>query len=374
MAENKLVLVTGVSGYISAQVAATLLRLNYRVRGTVRSTANEAKIAHLKDLSPGSKHKIELVEADLTADQGWDAAVADVDYIMHIASPFPIEEVKDKSELIVPAVEGTLRVFRAAAKVPSVKRIVLTSSTAAIAYGQDDAKTYTDTDWTVLDDAARPVGSYVESKTRAELAAWDFLKNLPEGQNRFELAVINPTLVEGPIISKSLCSSVSIPKQILLGELPVLPDITLDMVSIHDVVRAHIKAMTEPKAAGQRFMLHSCQMTMPELSRVLVAEFKPKGYRPTTMGAPNFLLYLASFFDNQAKMIVPMLGKRKKLQPQNVKTILGLDLDSNGAELIKQTVYSAIQAGIIVDKSPDQSITKTYVVPPVDITGLPFSD
>ncbi len=129
-----LVLVTGISGFIASWVGYAALKVGYRVRGTVRSLANEDKIKHLRDLCPGSTHRIELVEADLTSDKGWDSAVAGCDYILHLASPFPINEPKDPNEVIIPVVEGTLRVLRAAAaqevgKLP--KRIVLTSSVAA---------------------------------------------------------------------------------------------------------------------------------------------------------------------------------------------------------------------------------------------------
>ncbi len=129
-----LVLVTGISGFIASWVGYAALKVGYRVRGTVRSLANEDKIKHLRDLCPGSTHRTALVEADLTSDKGWDSAVAGCDYILQLASPFPINEPKDPNEVIIPVVEGTLRVLRAAAaqevgKLP--KRIVLTSSVAA---------------------------------------------------------------------------------------------------------------------------------------------------------------------------------------------------------------------------------------------------
>jgi nucleoside-diphosphate-sugar epimerase len=210
-----LVLVTGISGFIASWVAHGALKLGYRVRGTVRSLGNEEKVKHLRDLCPGSKYKIELVEADLMKEDGWAAAVQDCDYILHVASPFPLQEPKDPNDLILPAINGTLNVLKAASKLTKLpKRVVVTSSAASIAYGQDPTnKVFTDADWTVPDSKEFPIPTYNKSKVLAERAAWKFVEDLP-ADRRFELATINPTLVQGPMLSGSQCSSADIIKQV----------------------------------------------------------------------------------------------------------------------------------------------------------------
>lgn len=213
--QTPLVLVTGISGFIASWVAHGALKLGYRVRGTVRSLKNEEKIKHLRDLCPGSLYKVELVEADLLNEESWISAVADCDYILHVASPFVIDEPKDPDELILPAINGTLNVLKAASKLPKLpKRVVVTSSTASIAYGTDPRnRVYTDNDWTVHDSKEFPVPAYTKSKVLAERAAWDFVAALP-ADRRFELATINPTLVQGPMLSGSQCSSAEIVQQV----------------------------------------------------------------------------------------------------------------------------------------------------------------
>lgn len=200
------VLVTGVSGFIASWVAYAALDVGYRVRGTVRSLANESKVRHLRDLCPGSKHQLELVEADLTSDAGWAEAVRGCQYVLHVASPFVVGEPNDPNELIVPAVEGTLRVLRAAAAMETLpRRVVVTSSVAAVSNGHRKTD-FTDDDWTVLDDPSAPVSAYPRSKTMAEAAAWRFVAELPP-ERRFELATVNPSAVLGPLLSSNSCAS-----------------------------------------------------------------------------------------------------------------------------------------------------------------------
>lgn len=369
MSEAPLVLITGVSGFISSWVAYSALKVGYQVRGTVRSLKKEQKIRHLRDLCPGSRYKMELVEADLTTDAGWDEAVNGCTYILHVASPFVIDEPADKNVLIVPAVEGTLRVLRAASRLSiKPKRVIVTSSVAAVAYGSVKPQ-YTDNDWTVWDDPKHPIGAYVESKVKAERAAWDFLESLP-ANDRFELATINPTLVLGPMLSQSDCSSVSIIRKILMAELPGLPNLEFNIVSVFDVAKAHILAMTNPNAAGKRFIVTGCQMTMPEIAVALADEFKPKGYSPTTVTIPKFVIWLASFVDKQAKSTLPMIGKKKLVLPNNAKNILGINFHSDGPELLRRMAYGGISSGVIPDRSVGGEILKTYVRPEIDLSGI----
>lgn len=192
--DQDLVLVTGASGYIATHVVKQLLDLGYRVRGTVRSLKNEQKIAPLRKLATNTKHELELVEADLTDENSWLNAVKECTYVIHTASPFPAERPKNENELITPAVNGTLFVFRACVQEGAkVKRVVLTSSVASVAPEVfEEGRKYTAEDW------PEPTGlsPYPKSKVLAEKAAWDFCKQREnEGKECFELAVINPGFV-----------------------------------------------------------------------------------------------------------------------------------------------------------------------------------
>lgn len=374
MSEIPLVLVTGVSGYIGTWVAYAALRLGYRVRGTVRSLANESKVSHLRDLAPGSAFMIELVEADLNSEKGWNEAVAGCTYILHVASPFPLAAPRNKEELIRPAVDGTLHVLRAAAAAqPKPKRVVVTSSFAAIGYGQksDPNHPFNEDNWTVSDDPENPIDAYTESKFLAERAAWDFLKSLPEN-DRFELCTINPTLVQGPMLSANTCSSADIPRQILLGEMPALADIDIFITHIYDVTKAHLLAMVHPEAASQRFLLCSGVLSFPQYASILKSQFAPQGYTScTSMVAPRPILWISSLWDKQAANILPSVGKRYYIQGKNVRDILHMDVVTDLASIINQMSLAAIANGLIADRSPSQSITSTYVRPELDLTGIP---
>jgi dihydroflavonol-4-reductase len=321
-------------------------------------------------LCPGSRHQIELVEADLTSDNGWEAAVADCDYILHVASPFPLEEPKDPNELIVPAVEGTLRVLRFASQTSKLpRRVVVTSSVASVSYGHIKSE-YTEADWTVPDSKDYPTSSYVKSKVFAEKAAWEFVNNLPANQ-KFELATVCPSFVLGPMLSSASCSSADLMKQLLLGELPGLPDIYFNIVSVYDVARTHLLAMTHPDAGGKRFIASSGEIGFREMAALLDKEFRPLGYRPTSMHVPGFLMHFLAFFgDRLAKGTVPMLGVKHHINPVNTKTILGLPL-AEDYNIIKDMAYASINAGVIPDKSKDKNLVQSYVRPEFDTSMIP---
>ncbi|KAJ1389970.1 hypothetical protein B484DRAFT_409155, partial [Ochromonadaceae sp. CCMP2298] len=274
MSEAPLVLVSGVSGFIAGWVAHGALKMGYRVRGTVRSLANPKVDA---DLCPGSRYKIELCEANLTDEESWTAAVEGCDYILHVASPFPLEEPKDPNDVIRPAVEGTLNVLKAASKMAKPpKRVVVTSSCAAIFGGTDPRnRVYTDDDWTDPTSKKFPISTYYRSKLEAERAAWAFVASLPKDRT-FELSTVNPCLVQGPMLSGSSCSSADVIKQLMLGEMPALAHVTLGIVSVLDVARAHLLAMTVPEAAGKRFLLVNGNVTLKQMSNVLTKEFGPQ--------------------------------------------------------------------------------------------------
>ncbi len=249
METRKTVLVTGGTGFIAVHIILNLLKQGYKVHTTVRSLSRKDELIEaLRSGGITSFENLAFFEADLTKDAGWAEAVKGADYVQHVASPFYIEEPKDENELIIPAREGALRVLRAS-RDAGVKRVVLTSSFAAIGYSNPaPGHVFTEADWT---DPTAPVGAYVKSKTIAEKAAWDFIA--AEG-NGLELTVINPVGVFGPAVGGITSASVDwVIKSVLDGTVTQF-DFAFGAVDVRDVADIHITAMTHPDAKGQRFL------------------------------------------------------------------------------------------------------------------------
>ncbi|HTF31912.1 MAG TPA: aldehyde reductase, partial [Flavitalea sp.] len=250
---NQTVLVTGGTGFVGIHTILQLLQQGYTVKTTLRSLYKKDSIVNaLKDGGLTDLQNLSFFEADLTADAGWDEAVKDCGYILHLASPFPLVEPEDENELIIPARDGSLRVLKAAQKA-GVKRVVLTSSFAAIGYSIDPKDhIFTEEDWT---DENAPLRPYIKSKTVAEKAAWEFLKN--HGGD-LELTVVNPVGIFGPIIGDIVPASFEGVIQALIEcTVTESPAFTFGVVDVRDVADIHIKAMLHPDANGQRFLATS---------------------------------------------------------------------------------------------------------------------
>jgi nucleoside-diphosphate-sugar epimerase len=246
---NSKVLVTGGSGYLGTRLITALLDEGREVRATIRSLDAEAGVREAVRSGGVRDSGLELVAADLTSDDGWPAALAGVAEVHHVASPIPSTQPKDADELIVPAREGALRVLRAARDV-AARRVVLTSSFAAVGYSPKAVRDYTEADWTDPDTPG--LLPYPRSKAIAERAAWDFIES--EGGDT-ELVVMNPTFIAGPSLVPSLRSTMSYFKAIIEGTMPVLPRQRFGVVDVRDVADAHLKAMATPDAAGKRYLL-----------------------------------------------------------------------------------------------------------------------
>ncbi|KAK6195722.1 hypothetical protein SNE40_001090 [Patella caerulea] len=341
---SPLVLVTGASGYIATHVIKQLQEEGYRVRGTVRSLQDENKVKHLHALCPEAQFKLELVEADLTKPESWEAAVKDVVYVIHIASPFPAAAPKDENEVIQPAVEGTQNVFKACVDAKSVKRIVLTSSCAAVAWetaGTSKDKVNSEEDWSDVD----KLDAYSKSKTLAEKAAWDFIKELPDS-DKIELAVINPSYVMGPVLSGSNCTSMEIVKRLLERAMPAVPKLNFPVIDVRDVATAHVKAMTLDEAVGKRHLIVNSNVWMKEMAQILAKEFKPQGYSVPTMNCPYFALWLSSVFDKTLKLILPQVGKIHRFDNTRMKEVLGIQ-PRDTKEMLLDMAYSLIEGGFV---------------------------
>ena len=318
------VLLTGASGYIGKHITLQLLNQGYEVRASVRklsksSEVRDAVLPHLID-SSNVDTKLTFIELDLEKDAGWADALKGIDVLMHTASPFPLISPKDENDLIRPAVDGTLRALRAA-KESGVKRVILTSSVAAI-YGRDlpaGASAYDETMWT---DVEHPVGrvAYTKSKTLAEHAAWNFIENeAPE----IALTTINPVLVLGAPLDKNFGSSISLVERILLGKDPMLPDLKFSIVDVRDVAKMHVDSIKNDASKGERILATAGTKSFVDIAKLLKTAY-PKS-KVKSAKAPTFLVYLLSFFDSTIKGILPQLGKPMNVSGAKATRVLGIN-------------------------------------------------
>lgn len=301
---KKKVLLTGVSGYVGNHCAAELLKKGYYVRGSLRDMSkSESVIAAVKkEVDP--KNSLDFCELDLLNDKGWDDAVLDCDYVMHVASPFINLEPKDSNIFIKPAVEGTKRTLEAAKKA-GVKRVVLTSSIVSMLGNANKSMYVNARTWTNVN--AKNVSAYAKSKTLAEQYAWNFIKN-QNNQNSMELVVINPGPVFGPSLSENLeGTSMRLFKQMLTGEMPMIPQAGMNMSDVRDIAKIQVLALENKEASGNRYLVTTQKAyQFQEISQIL----KLNGYeKVSTKLAPNFLLNFMGNFNSEVKSMRAFIGK-----------------------------------------------------------------
>jgi len=315
---NTTALVTGASGFIAMHCVLQLLEQGYRVRGTIRDKSREPEMRKALAKHIEISDRLEIMEADLTNDDGWADAVSGCKYVLHVASPFPNYTPKTDDELVIPARAGTLRVLRAAADA-GVVRVVLTSSMAAIAYG------HTDTDIQVFDESHWSVPEncppYPKSKTIAERAAWDFIEALP-ADTPMELAVINPGAVLGPLLDSHYSTSGEIVRKLMAREIPGTAQLGFAMVDVRDVASAHVAAMTVPDAAGKRFCCAIEHSWLGEVAEILDQHFGPMGYKIPTRKLPNFVVRIVALFDATVRTAVGDLGKSRSMDNKQIRELL----------------------------------------------------
>ena len=277
------VLVTGGSGYLGTQLVAALLRTGNPVRTTVRSKDREADLRAAVRHGGADDADLELVIADLSADDGWKAAMAGCEEVHHVASPIPYVQPEDPDDLIVPAREGALRVLRAA-RDAGARRVVLTSSFVAIGYTPKPGAEFTEDDWT--DPGTPGLAPYPRSKVIAERAAWDLMQH--DGGDT-ELVVVNPTFILGPTLTTDLRSSMQLIKAMLDGTMSIAPRARMGVVDVRDVADLHIRAMAAPDAAGKRFIGVGDGPTTSfvEVAGVLRRRLGPLAARVPTQEAPG---------------------------------------------------------------------------------------
>jgi dihydroflavonol-4-reductase len=314
------VLVTGGSGFIASHTILLLLNSGYQVRTTVRDMKRESEVrAMLEHGGARNGERLSFFAADLQSDAGWTPAVAGCDYVLHLASPFPANVPKHEDELIVPAREGALRVLRAS-RDARVKRVVLTSSFAAIGYGHaPQSAPFNETNWT--NTTGNDVTAYVKSKTLAEREAWNFIAR--EGGD-LELSVVNPVAVFGPILGPDYSTSVLLIQRLMSGAVPGSPRLSFGVVDVRDVADLHIRAMTRAAAKGERFLAVAGDfMSIQDIANVLKERMGEAGKRVPTRQLPNWLVRLAALRDPAVKQILPELGKLKNGTNEKAKRLLG---------------------------------------------------
>lgn len=337
------ILVTGGTGFIAAHTIAQLLGQKHRVRTTLRNLRREADVrAMLKEAGAEPSDQLSFFAADLQDDAGWSRAVEGCDYVHHIASPFPPNVPEHEDDLIVPAREGALRVLRAARRA-GVKRVVLTSSFAAIGYGhKPQTQPFNETNWTDL--SGTDATAYVKSKTLAERAAWEFIAK--EGGD-LELSVINPVAVFGPVLGPDYSTSVLLIQRLLTGTVPGSPNLSFGVVDVRDVADIHIRAMIHPAAKGERFLATGGSfMLIRDIARVLKERTGAAGKKVPTRQLPDWLVRLAALRDPAVKQILPELGKFKNGTSDKARQLLGWAPRSS-EEAILATAQSLMRLGLV---------------------------
>jgi dihydroflavonol-4-reductase len=336
------VLVTGGSGYIAGFCIAELIRRGFAVRTTVRSLAREAEVRAALAKLVGTTGDLTFFVADLNDDAGWDAAVAGCAYVLHVASPLPIDNPKDDDELVRPARDGALRVLRAARQA-GVKRVVMTASVACIAYGHGSRSVpFTEADWTDETSLA-DTSAYERSKTIAERSARAWVAT--EG-GALELVTVHPGAVLGPVLGRDFSASIEIVKKLMDGSVPGIPRFGFPLVDVRDIADLHMRAMLTAGIAGERFIGVSDFACMADVARVLKAGLGPRGKKVPSMKIPDFVVRLLSVFDPAIRSRLFELGKYRPASAEKARQVLGWAPRPN-EESIMDTAESLLAEGIL---------------------------
>ncbi|MES2058277.1 MAG: SDR family NAD(P)-dependent oxidoreductase [Pseudomonadota bacterium] len=333
------VLVTGGSGYIGGYVIRQLVAEGWTVRATLRSPGREAEVRAALGV-PGPE--LAFFAADLTSDTGWAEAMAGCSHVVHVASPIPSGRAKyHEDELIVPARDGTLRALRFA-KAAGVKRFVQTSSIAAIVYGHADPdRLFTEADWS--DVTAPGVSAYAKSKTIAERAARDWIA--AEG-GAMEYCTINPSLILGPVLGPDFTITIDIIKRLIGGGVPGYPRLGVAVVDVRDVADLHVRALTAPGMAGERFIAAGPFMAIRDVGAILRDRLGAQGRKVPTRNIPDFVLRVMALFDAALQEVVGELGRTRSASSAHALDRFGWKTRP-AEDSIVDTARSLIDLGIV---------------------------
>ena len=331
-------LLTGANGYIGRHILLELLNQGYQVRASVRSLNKSSEIVdalrdHVKDAET-LKSNLSFVELSLDSDVGWNNAMAGVDVLIHSASPFPLVIPANEDELIRPAVDGTLFAL-SAAKNAGVKRVILTSSNAAV-FGRDlpkGAKEFDETMWT---DVNHPIGraAYRRSKTLAERAAWDFVKNdAPE----IALTTINPSLVIGAPLDTNFGSSMAIIDQLIKGTKRMLPDLRVGIVDVKDVARMHVDAIKIDATKGERIIASTGTRSLVEIAKIIKAN--NPSIKVITKRAPTWLLKLRAIFKKDQRPGLLLVGRPNLISNAKARSLFTFEFIEPEISIIESAKF-----------------------------------
>ncbi len=343
MQNSETVLVTGGTGFLAAHIIIQLLEKGYAVRTTLRSLKRKDEATEmLKAGGATSFANLSFAEADLTKDDGWQEAMRGCSYVISVASPLFFTKDKAEAEMVRLVADGALRVLHAA-RAAGVKRVVTTSSFGAVGFSRKDGGTTTEEDWTSPDEAG--LSGYEKSKVLSERAAWDFISREGGG---LELSVINPVAILGPALRRDVTGSFELLKHLLDGSMKAAPAIPLNIVDVRDVADLHIRAMTEPKAAGQRFLASAPgKVSMPEIAALLKERVPDVAQKVPAKALPDWVLKFAGLFNHQAKLAVPLLRINRNLSSAKAKALLGWEPKFSTEDAILAAVESMKKLGAI---------------------------
>ena len=332
------VFVSGGSGYIAGFLIRQLIAEGWMVHTTIRNLAREAEVRASLGVD---NSRLKFFAADLMSDDGWAEAMAGCSHVAHVASPLPADKPAHEDELIVPARDGALRALRAA-KAAGIKRFVMTSSMAAIAYGHGEGKSvFTEADWT--DPTSPDAYPYVRSKTIAERAARDWVA--AEGGD-MEFVTVNPSLVLGPLQSGDFSTSLEAIKKLLEGSMPGMPNLGFGIVDVRDVADMHVRCLTAPNMAGERFICSGPFLMMDEVAAILRAGLGPQARKVPRLKLPNWLVRIAARFDPVIGQVIGELGKRRESPANHAREVLGW-VPRPAEESILDTARDMIRLGIV---------------------------
>jgi dihydroflavonol-4-reductase len=307
------VLVTGATGYIGLHCIHQLLNQGYAVNGSVRSPERKDEIINALKSNNTSTDHLNLYTFNLTEDDGWDEGMQGCDFLLHVASPISLEHT-DEEYFVQPAVDGVKRALTFAQK-HGVKKVVLTSSVAAIFDTIEKKTSFSESDWSDINNPA--ISAYSKSKTLAEKAAWEFVKN---EDHPFELAVINPALVVGASLSGDIGESNKAVEMVASGRMPVAVPLMFGYVDVRDVAAAHILAMQTPDSNGERFALVEKDLWYTDVAKIL----RENGFdKAPTIGIPVWLAKILANFNKELKLTLPYLGRKRSIKNTKAKEVLG---------------------------------------------------
>ncbi len=332
------VFVSGGSGYIAGFLIRQLVAEGWMVHTSIRNLAREGEVRTSLGVDNA---KLKFFAADLMSDAGWAEAMAGCSHVAHVASPLPTDAPKHEDELIVPARDGALRALKAA-KAAGVKRFVMTSSMAAIAYGHGGTKSvFTEADWT--DPTSPDAYAYVRSKTIAERAARDWVA--AEGGD-MEFCTVNPSLVLGPLQSGDFSTSLEAIKKLLEGSMPGMPNLGFGIVDVRDVADMHLRCLTALNMAGERFICSGPFLMMDQVAAILREGLGPQARKVPKLKLPNWLVRIAARFDPVISQVIGELGKRRESPPVHAREVLGW-VPRPAEQSILDTARDMIRLGIV---------------------------